>query len=102
MTTPQQEIINDLAPTGKLRASINVGNPILAKRDAVGATPYGVSIDLAMQLGKELNTPVELVVFDAAGKSVEAISNKVADFGFFAVDPVRGKGNIFYISLYCD
>ena len=94
-----QEILKDLAPTGKLRASINVGNPILAKRDGVGTLPYGVSIDLSNQLGKELNTEVELVVFEAAGKSVEAVSNKNADFGFFAVDPVRGK-EIYFTSPY--
>ncbi|MGE8470506.1 MAG: ABC transporter substrate-binding protein, partial [Paraburkholderia hospita] len=34
---------------------------------------------------------LELVVFDAAGKSVQAISEERADFGFFAVDPLRGE-----------
>ena len=51
--TISAQILKDLAPTGKLRASINVGNPILAKRDGPNATPYGVSIDLAQQLAKE-------------------------------------------------
>jgi hypothetical protein len=76
-----------------------VGNPILAKRDGPDSAPYGVSIDLAKQLGKELDVEVELVVFDAAGKSVEAVSTKKADFGFFAVDPVRGQ-EIFFTSPY--
>ncbi len=82
---------SDLAPTGKIRASINVGNPILAKRDHDHAQPYGVSIDLATNLAKELGLELELVVFDSAGKSVDAVANKKADFGFFAIDPVRGK-----------
>ena len=38
-----------------------------------------------------LGVPLELVVFDAAGKSVEAVSDERADFGFFAVDPKRGE-----------
>jgi polar amino acid transport system substrate-binding protein len=91
MMTISAQIVKDLAPTGKLRASINVGNPILAKRDGPNATPYGVSIDLAQQLAKELETNLELVVFDAAGKSVVAVSQKEADFGFFAIDPERGR-----------
>jgi polar amino acid transport system substrate-binding protein len=33
---------------------------------------------------------VELVVFDAAGKSVEAVADERTDIGFFAIDPVRG------------
>ena len=36
-----------MAPQGILRASINLGNPILANRDAKTGQPVGVSIDLA-------------------------------------------------------
>jgi len=88
---PLQAIQSELAPSGKIRASINVGNPILAKRDSEQSEPYGVSIDLAKNLAKELGVQLELVVFDSAGKSVDAVANKKADFGFFAIDPVRGK-----------
>ena len=77
-------------PTGKLRASINLGNPILAGRDAQGR-PCGVSVDLAGELARALEAELELVVFDAAGKSVEAVAAEQADFGFFAIDPVRGQ-----------
>jgi polar amino acid transport system substrate-binding protein len=82
------------APTGTLRASINFGNPILANKDANGQ-PVGVSIDLATELAKRLNVPLSLVVFDAAGKSVDAVTQEKADFGFFAIDPVRGQGISF-------
>lgn len=78
------------APTGALRASINLGNPILARAGADGR-PYGVSVDLAQALADTLDLPLELVVFDAAGKSVEAVAAGQADFGFFAIDPVRGE-----------
>ena len=78
-------------PTGVLRASINLGNPILAGRDAQGA-PAGVSVDLAQQLAQRLGAQLELVVFDAAGKSVAAVTEEQADVGFFAIDPVRGAG----------
>jgi polar amino acid transport system substrate-binding protein len=90
--TPASPIVkSDLAPTGKIRASINVWNPSLAKRDGEHLKPYGVSIDLATNLANELGLELELMVFDSAGKSVDAVSNKKADFGFFAIDPVRGK-----------
>ena len=78
-------------PTGVLRACINLGNPILAGRDATGA-PCGVSVDLATQLAARLGTPLELVVFDTAAKSVAAITQEQADVGFFAIDPLRGAG----------
>ena len=82
------------APTGVLRASINLGNPILANTGADGA-PGGVSVDLARELAALLDLPLELVVFDAAGKSVEAVAGSQADFGFFAIDPVRGADIAF-------
>jgi polar amino acid transport system substrate-binding protein len=84
-------IVKAFAPTGTVRASINLGNPILANRDPASGEPFGVSVDLARAFAQRLGVPLELVVFDAAGKSVEAVSDERADFGFFAVDPKRGE-----------
>ena len=80
-----------LAPNGYLRAAINLGNPILANRDLVSGEPVGVSVDLARRLAGRLGVALELVVYDAAGKSVEGVARGDADFGFFAVDPERGE-----------
>jgi polar amino acid transport system substrate-binding protein len=90
MTIPA-ELIHTLAPTGTLRASINLGNPILANRGTDGQ-PFGVSIDLAQGLGRLLGLGVELLVFETAAQSVAAVTQEQADFGFFAVDPARGAG----------
>jgi polar amino acid transport system substrate-binding protein len=82
-------VLSALAPTGRLRASINLGNPILARADAVSQAS-GVSVDLARAFAEHCGLPIDLVVFDAAGKSVDAVVREQADFGFFAIDPVRG------------
>ncbi|CAB3803333.1 hypothetical protein LMG28688_05755 [Paraburkholderia caffeinitolerans] len=84
-------IVDAFAPTGTLRASINLGNPILAGRDPASGEASGVSVDLARAFAQHLGVPLELVVFDTAGQSVEAVSEARADFGFFAVDPQRGE-----------
>jgi polar amino acid transport system substrate-binding protein len=83
------------APQGKLRASINLGNPILANRHPQTGEPGGVSVDLARALAERLGVEIELVVFDTAGKSVEAVSDERADIGFFAIDPLRGASIAF-------
>lgn len=88
-------LIQQFVPTGKLRASINLGNPILANKHPQTGDPLGVSIDLAREFAKRLGVEVELVVFDAAGKSVEAVRAEQADIGFFAIDPLRGEGIAF-------
>ena len=89
--TISADLVKSLAPTGTLRASINLGNPILANRGADGR-PVGVSIDLAPGLAQRIGVPLELVVFETAAQSVEAVTQERADFGFFAVDPARGAG----------
>ena len=79
------------APTGTLRASINIGNPVLARRNAPADLPYGVSIDMAKALAERLGVGIEFIVFDSASQSVDAVANGQADVGFFAVDPKRGE-----------
>jgi len=79
-----------LAPTGRLRASINLGNPILAGSDPATGAPRGVSVDLARALAERLGVALELVSFPAAAKSVDAVTGGAADVGFFAIDPLRG------------
>ncbi len=84
-----------LAPTGTLRASINLGNPLLAHTDALTGQAAGLSVDLAQALAHRLGVPLALKVFNAAGKSVQALSEGQADIGFFALDPLRGEGVLF-------
>ncbi|MFZ3287191.1 MAG: transporter substrate-binding domain-containing protein, partial [Telluria sp.] len=93
--TIDPRVVAAFAPTGKLRASINLGNPILANKDAATGQPVGVSVDLAHAFAERLGVGIELVVFDAAGKSVEAVTREAADIGFFAIDPLRGEGISF-------
>lgn len=95
MTAPTPELVRAFAPTGTLRASINLGNPILANRDPATGQVGGVSVDLARAFAERLGVGLELVVFDTAGKSVQAVTDEQADIGFFAIDPLRGAGISF-------
>jgi polar amino acid transport system substrate-binding protein len=93
--TIASEVVASFTPTGKLRASINLGNPILAGLDKATGAPCGVSVDLARAFAQRLGVELELVVFDTAGKSVQAVTDEQADIGFFAIDPLRGAGIAF-------
>jgi polar amino acid transport system substrate-binding protein len=83
------EIVKSLAPSGTLRAAINMGNPVLVQRNAVTGAPCGVTIDLARELERRLGVPLELVVIDGAGKSFEAVKRASCDIGFLAIEPAR-------------
>ncbi|MEI5674599.1 MULTISPECIES: transporter substrate-binding domain-containing protein [unclassified Nocardioides] len=76
-----------IAPTGVLRASINLGNPVLASGSA--ADPGGITVDLAREVGRRLDVPVELLCFDAARDSFAALVDGRADLGFLAIEPAR-------------
>ncbi len=86
---PPATVIADLAPAGKLRAAINYGNPVLAVKDSVSGEPRGVSVDLSRELAKRLGVPVELVIYQAAGKVVEGQKSGAWDVAYVAIDPAR-------------
>ncbi len=90
---------SDLAPTGKLRAAINFGNPILAARDPTTGEPQGVSVDLSLELARRLGVPVEFVTYEAAGKVVEGLKTGAWDVAYVAIDPARAV-DISYSAPY--
>jgi polar amino acid transport system substrate-binding protein len=92
--TNLSDVARELAPTGRLRAAINFGNPVLAQRTAAGE-PAGVSADLARELGRRLDLPVDFVTFDTAGKVADAAMAGVWDVAFLAIDPLRANDIAF-------
>jgi polar amino acid transport system substrate-binding protein len=81
------EVLKELAPTGTLRASINLGNIVLAQ--GTPDAPSGVTPELARELAKRLGVPCALSCFDAAGKAFEALKAGKVDIVFLAIEPVR-------------
>ena len=89
MKSAPPSAVADLAPTGKLRAAINFGNPVLASKDAKGEA-RGVSVDLARELAGRLGVPLAIVPYAAAGRVTDDAKNGVWDVAFVALDPKRG------------
>jgi polar amino acid transport system substrate-binding protein len=91
--------LKSFAPTGTLRVGINLGNPVLANEDANTKTLSGVTIDIAHEIGKRINLPVQLIPFKTASATVEGIKSGDIDLVFVAIDPVRGA-DISYTPAY--
>ena len=83
-------LIAEIAPTGKLRAVINLGNAVLARQQPDSDEPAGVSVDLARAFARLLGLELELIPVKVA-----AVTEERADIGFFAIDPGRGAGIAF-------
>jgi polar amino acid transport system substrate-binding protein len=80
---------SDLAPTGTLRAGINHGNLVLAQKDSTTGEVRGVAVDMARELGRRLDVPVELVQYSSAGQMTDALATGVWDVAFLAREPGR-------------
>ncbi|MBL8384233.1 MAG: transporter substrate-binding domain-containing protein [Burkholderiales bacterium] len=93
------ELAPILAPQGTLRATINIGNPVLAAMPAGAAEPHGVSVDIARELASRLGVPVAFVICATAAKAVEAVKAGACDITFLAVDPARAV-DIDYAAPY--
>lgn len=85
--TIDHAIVAELAPTGTLRAAINLSNPILAHGSAVA--PAGVTVELARQIAASLGVGSSLVSCDAARSSFMTLRSGAVDIGFLASDPER-------------
>lgn len=72
---------------------------MLAQTDAATGQPKGITPDLARELGKRLGVPVELVVYQAAGKVFDAAKAGAWDIAFIAIEPVRA-GEIEFSAPY--
>ncbi|HEY2877194.1 transporter substrate-binding domain-containing protein [Nocardioides sp.] len=87
MSVPSARVVRDLAPQGVLRASINLGNAVLAA--GTPEDPSGVTVDLAREIAVRLGVEPRFICFDAARKSFEALQTGLADIGFLAIEPER-------------
>ena len=94
MSAVPPAIIQELAPTGTLRAALNLGNPVLVQRGPDGA-PLGAAPELARALAARLGVPVAFTFYDGAGKVADAAGSGAWDVTFMAIDPVRAKGIAF-------
>src|SRR5262249_16651951 len=62
---------------------------VLAQKDPAGGEPRGITVDLARELARHLGVPVELVIFESAGRVTDAVKSKAWDVCFVAIEPAR-------------
>jgi polar amino acid transport system substrate-binding protein len=91
----------ELAPTGTLRAGINYGNVILARKDPATGELSGVAIDLARELSRRLDVPITIVGFDTVGAMVDGAKAGAWDIAFLGSDPARA-GDITFTAAYVE
>ena len=91
MALTSQRLRDALAPTGTLRAGINLSNFLLVSGQLADGTPAGVSPDLARHIAAVLDVPCEFVVFETPGQLADAAADDVWDICNIAHEPDRAR-----------
>jgi polar amino acid transport system substrate-binding protein len=86
-----QEIVSELAPTGALRAAINMGNFLLVTGRSPSGDPEGVAPDMAQEIASRLGVPVRYVPYARPGELADAAGTGVWDIGLIGAEPQRAE-----------
>lgn len=96
-----QEVFSELAPTGVLRAGINMANFLLVSGSSPAGEPKGVAPDLAREIAARLGVPVAYVPFARPGELADAAGQNVWDIGLIAAEPARAE-KIAFTAAYAE
>lgn len=91
----------ELAPTGVLRAGINLSNFLLVTGKSASGEPEGVSPDIARAVADRLGVPVTYVSFKTPGELADAATEDLWDIGNIGAEPERAK-TIAFTAAYCE
>src|SRR5438477_6142478 len=97
--TPQ--IVSELAPTGVLRAAINMGNFLLVTGKCPNGDPSGVSADMAAAIAARLGVPVKYIPYARPGELADDAPKGLWDIGNIGAEPQRAAV-VNFTAAYCE
>jgi polar amino acid transport system substrate-binding protein len=96
-----EQIVSELAPTGVLRAGINMSNNLLVTGATPSGDPQGVAPDMAAEIARRLGVSVAYVKFDRPSKLADAAGTNSWDIGLIGAEPARAE-KITFTPAYCE
>ncbi len=94
-TIVSQDIVSELAPSGTLRAGINLGNILLVTGSTSAGKPTGVAPDMAREVADRLGVAVSYVPFASPGEVADAVGSDAWDIALIAAEPARAESIVF-------
>jgi len=95
------QIASELAPTGVLRAGINMSNGLLVTGRSPSGDPAGVAPDMAAEIARRLGVPVVYVKFERPSTLADAAGTNAWDIGLIGAEPARAE-KIVFTPAYCE
>jgi polar amino acid transport system substrate-binding protein len=100
VSSVSRDVVAQLAPTGVLRAAINMGNFLLVTGKTASGDPQGVAPDMAAEIAKRLGVPVTYVKYERPSQLADAGGTGVWDIGLIGAEPQRAE-KITFTPAYC-
>jgi polar amino acid transport system substrate-binding protein len=101
LPAPSRAAVDALAPTGTLRAAINLSNFLLVTGKGSDGNPQGVSPDMARALAERLGVDLELLRYKTPGELADDADSGVWDVGNIGAEPARAA-SIAFTDAYCE
>ena len=99
--TVSESVVRELAPTGVLRAGINMSNMLLVTGRTESGDPAGVAPDMAAEIAKRLGVSVAYVKYEKPSLLADAADTNAWDIGLIGAEPARAE-RIAFTSAYCE
>ena len=96
-----KQVVSELAPTGVLRAGINMGNFLLVTGKTAAGDPQGVAPDMAAEIARRLGVGVAYVKFERPSQLADAAGTNSWDIGLIGAEPQRAE-KITFTPAYCE
>lgn len=95
------KVRNELAPTGVLRAGINLSNFLLVTGRSDKGDPVGVAPDMAQAIADRLGVPAQLIPFKSPGELADQAGKDIWDIGLIGAEPQRAE-KIAFTAAYVE
>ena len=95
------DLRSELAPSGTLRAAINLANFLLVTGRSPGGDPEGVAPDMAAAIAKRLDVPIAYVPYATPSELADAATDDMWDIGLIGAEPARAE-TIAFTAAYTE
>jgi polar amino acid transport system substrate-binding protein len=96
-----REVVAELAPTGVLRAGINLSNFLLVTGKTATGDPEGVAPDMAREIANKLGVQIKYVPYQGPGLLADAAESGAWDIGLIGAEPQRAE-KITFTAAYSE
>ena len=95
------DLRSELAPSGTLRAGINLANFLLVTGRTPDGDPQGVAPDMAAEIAKRVGVPVTYVPYATPSELADAAAAGAWDIGLIGAEPARAE-TIAFTAAYTE